>query len=159
MLLYPNQTVQHAGVVIGIDGGAGHAFKHFPLSHTGYFLRHHLTHNVSAVTAALLMIKKDRYWEVGGLDEEFGIAYNDVNFCLSLGARGYRTLLTPHCVAIHHESVTRGYDTDSAKQARHDGEKSLLRTRWPELFERGDPFYNPNLTLRREDYSLNTSKR
>ncbi|NKB76367.1 MAG: glycosyltransferase [Gammaproteobacteria bacterium] len=156
-LFYPNQTIQHAGIIVGIDKGAGHAFKHFPDTHTGYFLRHHLIHNVSAVTAALLMVKKDRLLQAGGLDEAFGIAYNDVNLCLCLSQNGYRNLITPECTAIHHESVTRGYDIDTVKQARHDKEKKLLQSRWPQFFDQGDPFYNSNLTLRREDYSLDTS--
>ncbi|NKB64397.1 MAG: glycosyltransferase [Gammaproteobacteria bacterium] len=157
-LFYPNQTIQHAGIVIGIDQGAGHAFKHLPNSHTGYFLRHHLIHNISAVTAALLMVKKDRFLQVGGLDTDFGIAYNDVNLCLCLTQQGYRNIITPECTAIHHESITRGYDINTVKQARHDREKALLRSRWPDIFENGDPFYNRNLTLRREDYSLGVSQ-
>ena len=153
-LLYPNGEIQHAGIVLGIDGGAGHPFKGLPDHHTGYFLRHHLVHNVSALTGALVMIKKSRLLQAGGLDEDFAIAYNDVDLCLSLSQNGYRHIWTPYCRAIHHESISRGQDVDPIKKARHDAEKQRLRSKWPTIFTQGDPFYNPNLTLTREDYSL-----
>ena len=157
-LLYPDHTLQHAGIVVGIDNGAGHAYKHFPADHRGYFLRLSLAHNVSALTGALLMVKKDRYIQVGGLDEEdFGVAYNDVDFCLKLIQAGYRNLLIPECVAIHHESSSRGYERSPEQQTRHDNEKRRLGDKWQAFFARGDPCYNPNLTLAREDYSLNFS--
>ena len=101
------------------------------------------------------MVKKSRLLQGGALDEALGVAYNDVDLCLSLAENGYRNLLTPYCLAIHHESVSRGHDQDPEKQARHDTEKNRLRAKWPGIFADGDPFYNPNLTLAREDYSLN----
>ena len=155
-LLYPDQSIQHAGIVIGIDEGAGHPFKHFPNDHKGYFMRLGLSHNVSAVTGALLMVSRKKYLEVQGLDEEqFAIAYNDVDFCLKLLDAGYRNVVTPFCCATHHESSTRGVDLEKHKLQRHNREKQSLKTKWAALFKNGDLYYNPNLTLVREDYSLN----
>jgi GT2 family glycosyltransferase len=155
-LLYPGQTIQHAGIVVGIDGGAGHPYKHFPADHRGYFLRLGLAHNVSALTGALMMVRKARFLEVGGLDQEmFAVAYNDVDLCLKLMQAGYRNILNPHCTAIHRESSSRGYEYSAQQQSRHDREKGLMREKWLDFYTRGDPFYNPNLTLAREDYSLN----
>jgi glycosyltransferase involved in cell wall biosynthesis len=158
-LFYPDQTIQHAGIVVGIDDGAGHPYKNFPASHRGYYLRLGLAHNVTAVTGALLMVSKQKFEDVGGLDEiDFGVAYNDVDFCLKLMEAGYRTVLNPHCQAIHYESMTRGYDLGSQNQSRHDAEKIRLHQKWQAFFDSGDPYYNPNLTLAREDYSLNFEK-
>ena len=155
-LFYPDNTVQHAGIVVGIDGGAGHPFKNFPRDHKGYFMRLDLTHNVSAVTAAFLMVSKEKYLQVGGFDStKFSVAYNDVDFCLKLIEAGYRNIFSPDCLAVHRESSTRGQDIGGEKQSRHDQEKYELRTKWSDYFENGDPCYNPNLTLIREDYSLN----
>lgn len=154
-LLYSNKTIQHAGIVIGIDEGAGHPFKHFPKDHKGYFMRLDLVHNVSAVTAALMMVEKKKYIEVGEFDEtNFTVAYNDVDFCLSLATSGYRNVITPHCLAIHRESSTRGFDRHDSKLMRHNLEKEKFCDKWSELFEFGDPYYNHGLTLLREDYSL-----
>ena len=155
-LIYPNNTIQHAGIVVGIEGGAGHPFKNFPADHKGYFLRLDIAHNVSAVTGALLMVSREKYLEVGGFDEEsFGVAYNDVDFCLKLQELGLHNVFTPYCLAIHHESSSRGLDTAGEKQLRHDKEKQGLAKKWGAIYENGDPCYNPNLTSRREDYSLN----
>jgi GT2 family glycosyltransferase len=155
-LLYPDQSIQHAGIVVGIDGGAGHPFKFFPSSHKGYIMRLDLVHNVSAVTAALLMVERNKYLQVGGFDEaELAVAYNDVDFCLKLVSAGYRNVFTPYCTAIHRESSSRGYDVGTDGQARHDLEKLALRKRWEHCFSIGDPFYNINLTRTREDYTLN----
>ena len=158
-LFYPNQTIQHAGIVVGIDGGAGHPYKNFPANQRGYYLRLSLAQNITAVTGALLMVSKQKFQDVGGLDEiNFGVAYNDVDFCLKLMKAGYRNVLNPYCQAIHRESSSRGYDLGAQNQARHDTEKLHLRKKWKAFFESGDPYYNPNLTLTREDYSLNFKK-
>ena len=154
-LLYPDHTIQHAGIVVGIDNGAGHPYKNFPAAHRGYFQRLRLAHNVSAVSAALLMVARQKYMDAGGLDEtELAIAYNDVDFCLKLVQAGYHNVLNPNCVAIHHESATRGYEHDQQRRQRHHREKEILRRRWPHYFDSGDPMYNANLTLKREDYTL-----
>ncbi len=154
-LFYPDRTIQHAGIVVGIDNGAGHPFRGFPEKHKGYFMRLDLTHNVSAVTAALLMVEKRKFLQVNGFDgNEFSVAYNDVDFCLKLIKAGYRNILDPNCQAIHRESSSRGYETSRKKQSRHDLEKQNLQTKWSDYFTPGDPCYNPNLSHIREDYSL-----
>lgn len=155
MLSYPDGRLQHAGIVIGIGGSAGHAFRFFPAGHPGYYGRLRLTSNVSAVTGALLMVAKDRYLEVGGLDEtDFAVAMNDVDFCLRLREAGYRNVVTADVSAVHHESVSRGADNGGANQDRFSAEVAALGRRWPGYFEQGDPCYNPNLTLASEDYRL-----
>ena len=153
-LLYPNGTIQHAGVVLGVGGIAGHAFKHFRKSESGYFGRLNLVHNVSAVTAACMVMRKTVFEEVEGMNEEnLAVAFNDVDLCLRVGERGYSVVWTPHATLIHHESVSRGYDLSPEKQARFTKEILYMEQRWDGLL-RSDPYYNPNLTLEREDYTL-----
>jgi GT2 family glycosyltransferase len=153
LLLYPNGTVQHAGVVIGIGGLAGHIFKRFPADASGYYDALKTVTNYSAVTAACLMVRRDAFERVGGFDETLPIAWNDVDFCLRLRAAGYRNVYLPHVRLIHHESVSRGLDTSSAKRERSQAEIARLRVRWA-VGETTDPYYNPWLTLVREDASL-----
>ncbi len=153
-LYYPDNTVQHAGIVVGIDGYAGHGHKRAPARANGYFNRLQVTHNVSAVTGAFMMVKKSLFENVGGFDEDhFQIACNDVDFCLRLRALGYYNIFTPYAEAYHDESASRGYETTDDKKARFDAEKALFSQRYAELFEHGDPFYNPNLTHTAEDFS------
>ena len=155
MLRYPDRSIQHAGIVTGIGGYAGHPFKGFDHNQIGYFGRLEVDSNVSAVTAALLMVSRKKYLEVGGLDQEnFGIALNDVDFCLKLMQAGYRNAITAKCQAIHHESASRGYDRDPDRRARLDKEVALFQQKWAMVLEQGDPYYNPNLTLESEDYTL-----
>ena len=154
-LVYRDSRIQHAGLVIGIGQSAGHVFKRFAGSLNGYFCRLKIVSNVSAVTAAMMMVDKNKYEEVGGLDETaFSIAYNDVDFCLKLNKSGYRNVQNNEVQAIHHESASRGKDNSGEKQKRHDREAQILRQRWGSVFQQGDPFYNSNLTLDHEDYSL-----
>jgi glycosyltransferase involved in cell wall biosynthesis len=154
-LLYPNHTIQHAGIVIGIYGNAGHPHKFFPKDDNGYYARPHVIHNVSAVTGALLMVKKSLYLEVGGLDaENLGIAYNDVDFCLKLREKGYLNVFTPYCEAIHHESASRGYEDTDPKKERFETEKRFFQSKWKEVLDAGDPYYNVNLSLESEDFSI-----
>ncbi len=154
-LLYPDNTIQHAGIVLGIGGTAGHPFKRFASSDIGYFGRLKVTSNISAVTAALLMVEKNKYLEVGGLDEStFSIALNDVDFCLKLLDKGYQNLVTPDVRALHHESVSRGADTSSLNAERLAKETLLFQSKWEQRLDAGDPFYNRNLTLDSEDYRL-----
>lgn len=152
-LLYPDGTVQHGGVITGIQGVAGHAHKHFSGNSPGYFGRLQLTHNMSAVTAACLAVRKGTYMEVGGLDEQLKVAFNDVDFCLRVRDAGYRNLWTPHARLYHHESVSRGTDTSGEKLVRFQEECAFMRKRW-ELTLRNDPYYSPNLTLLDEDLSI-----
>ena len=154
-LYYKNNTIQHAGVIIGIAGFAGHSHRHFPRRSPGYFNRLYCIQNLSAVTAALLMVKKQYFVEVGGLDEEhLGTALNDVDFCLKLREKGYLNIFTPYCEAYHYESVSRGYEDTVEKQKRFKKEREFFQQRWAKVLAAGDPYYNPQLTLEREDFSL-----
>jgi GT2 family glycosyltransferase len=149
-LLFPDGTIQHAGIVVGIQGKAGHAFAGLPGNHPGYFDLARAIRNTSAVTAACLMTRRAVFEEVGGFDEAFEVAYNDVDLCLRLRERGYLVVYTPYAVLRHHQSASRG-PYDPVRDARAE---RLLRERWRHVFERGDPYYNPNLTLERADFSL-----
>jgi GT2 family glycosyltransferase len=153
-LYYPNDTIQHAGVVLGIGGVAGHSQKYFSRNANGYFGRLHLAHNVSAVTAACLLVRKAVFQEVGGLDEaNLKVSFNDVDFCLKVREAGYRNLFTPYAELYHHESISRGPNDTRAKRAVADAEARFMRQKWGKLLD-NDPYYNPNLTLVFEDFSL-----
>ncbi|RUR29996.1 glycosyltransferase family 2 protein [Vreelandella nanhaiensis] len=153
-LYYPNDTIQHAGVILGIGGVAGHAHKYFTRHAIGYFTRLHIAHNLSAVTAACLLVRKEIFNEVEGLNEErLAVAFNDVDFCLKVREAGYRNLWTPYAELYHHESISRGADDNAKKRARAAGEVAYMRKTWAEKLD-NDPAYNPNLTLVHEDFSL-----
>jgi GT2 family glycosyltransferase len=155
-LYYPDDTIQHAGVVLGVGGVAGHSHKYFDRCADGYFSRLRVVHNVSAVTGAVLLVRRAVYEAVGGMDEEhLHVAFNDVDFCLKVRAAGWMHVWTPFAELYHHESKTRGGDTTPEKQARFQRECEVMKARWGDSLAR-DPFYNPNLTLIREDYSLRT---
>jgi len=154
-LLYPNNSIQHAGIIIGLGGYAGHSHKLCPINAPGYFNRLHTIHNVSAVTGACLMISRSKFDAIKGFDEtDFKIAYNDVDFCLRLREQGLLNVFTPYAELYHHESISRGYEDTEEKQQRFSGEKERLKTRHAAILEKGDPYYNPNLTHDREDYSI-----
>ncbi|NOY16905.1 MAG: glycosyltransferase [Gammaproteobacteria bacterium] len=154
-LLYPNNTIQHAGIIIGLGGYAGHSHKHTRANSPGYFNLLQSIHNVSAVTGACMMISHNKFDAINGFDEEnFKIAYNDVDFCLRLREQGLLNIFTPYAELYHHESISRGYEDTDEKQQRFSGEKKRLRERHAKIFEQGDPYYNPNLTHDREDYSI-----
>jgi len=153
-LYYPNDTLQHAGVIIGIGGIAGHSHKHFLRSDAGYFSRLDLVQNLSAVTAACFMVKRHIFEEVDGLNEdELKIVFNDVDFCLRVQDKGYLNLFTPYCEAYHHESISRGFEDTVEKQDRFNTEIIYMQKRHKSILENGDPYYNPNLTLSKEDFS------
>ena len=153
MLYYPLNTVQHAGVILGLGGVAGHPFKEFPRGDQGQKNRLRLVQNYSAVTAACLVIRKDRYTEVGGLNEkDLPIAFNDVDLCCKLISAGYRNLWTPYAEFYHHESATRGIEDTPEKKARFQSEIDYMMNTWGSLLM-ADPAYNPNLTLVGEDFS------
>jgi len=154
-LYYPNDTIQHAGIIVGIAGFAGHAHRHFKRGDPGYIHRLACIQNVSAVTAALLMVKTGCYKAVGGLDgDRFSVALNDVDFCLKLREKGYLNVFTPYCEAYHYESASRGYEDTPEKKARFDKEINTFREKWEPVLKSGDPFYNSNLTLEKEDFSV-----
>lgn len=153
-LWYPNDTLQHGGIILGLGGYAGHSHRHFPKDHPGHAGRARLLQSFSAVTGACLIVSKDKFEQVGGLDaEELPIAFNDVDFCLKLKAAGYRNVWTPYAELYHHESASRGYEDTPEKQARMHREGAVLRTRWPQWLA-NDPAYNPNLTTAAEDFNL-----
>lgn len=153
-LYYSNDTIQHAGVILGIGGVAGHSHKHFPHDSRGYFGRLSLVQNVSAVTAACLLIRKEVFDEVDGLNEtDLTVAFNDVDFCLRVRELGYRNLWTPYAELYHHESISRGAEDNPEKIARFNKEVDYMKTTWSDLLI-SDPSYNVNLTLRHENFSL-----
>jgi glycosyltransferase involved in cell wall biosynthesis len=153
-LLYPDGTVQHAGVLLGVGGVAAHAHKHFRSFDFGYLGRARLIQEVSAVTAACLVVRRDHYLAVGGLDEQhLAVAFNDVDFCLKLKEHGLRNVWTPYAVLYHHESVSRGIEDDPSKEARFRREADYILYRWERAIRR-DPAYSPNLTLNDEQFNL-----
>jgi len=149
-LLFPNKTIQHAGVVIGIQGKAGHAFWGFPADHPGYYDLARVIRNYSAVTGACLMVRRAVFEEINGFDEAFEISYNDVDLCLRLREHGYLVVYTPYAMLYHHQSASRGAYNPATDRKYEE----LLRARWRSMFEQGDPYYNPNLTLTSFDFSL-----
>jgi glycosyltransferase involved in cell wall biosynthesis len=154
MLYYPNETIQHAGVVLGVGGVAGHAFREFPRGTEGKFNRARLVQNYSSVTAACLLVRKAIYEQVGGLDEDaLAVAFNDIDFCLKVRAAGYRNLWTPFAELYHHESATRGSDDTPEKEDRFRKEVETMLLRWGSALT-SDPAYNRNLTLELNDFSL-----
>jgi GT2 family glycosyltransferase len=158
MLYYPNDTIQHAGVILGIGfpppGVAGHAYKNCPRGHRGQSSRALLCQNLSAVTAACLIVRRRVFEEVGGLDEKnLPIAFNDIDFCLRLAEKGYRNLWTPYAEFYHHESASRGYEDTPAKLDRFEIESRYMKQRWQDLLV-NDPAYNPNLAVGREPFLL-----
>ena len=159
-LLYPDGTVQHAGVVLGLGGIAAHPHKGIAATACGYFGRAMLMQSFSAVTAACMVLRKSTWMDVGGMDENLPVAYNDVDLCLRLRERGLRNVWVPSALLYHHESKTRGSDLthSSAKKARFTREHAYMQWRWGPLL-RADPAYNPNLTLHKEDFSLTSVPR
>lgn len=153
-LLYGDGRIQHAGVVLGYGGGAGHAHKYFPQLHTGYLNRLVATQNYSAVTAACLLVKKSDFDSVGGLDEEnLTIAFNDVDFCLKIAELGKSNVFCAEAILYHLESVSRGVEDTAEKVARFESEIGFLKTKWKRYIMH-DPAYNPNLTLKRENFAI-----
>ncbi|MEK5036065.1 glycosyltransferase family 2 protein [Paenibacillus sp. FSL R7-0302] len=152
-LYYPDNTIQHGGVVLGIGGVAGHSHKYFASDHTGYYRRLKIVSNYTAVTAACLMLRKDVYNEVNGLEEELQVAFNDVDLCLKIWSSGYNNVWLPHVKLYHYESKSRGHEDTIEKQVRFSKEISLVKNRWSDLLE-NDPAYNPNLSKVKEDYSI-----
>ncbi|WP_312102981.1 glycosyltransferase [Pygmaiobacter massiliensis] len=154
MLYYPDDTVQHAGVGIGIGGIAGHLHKYFSRDSHGYMGRMHYAQNVGAVTGACLMLRRKVYEQLHGLNEEFAVAFNDVDLCMRIRRAGYRIVLTPHAKLYHYESKSRGGETTPEKQKRFLGEIKLFEEYWQRELDQGDPFYNINLSLYSEQFEL-----
>ena len=153
-LLYPDDTIQHAGVGFGIGGVAGHLHKYFPATSDGYMGRLNYVQDVYADTAACLLIRKEIYDEVGGLDESYAVAFNDVDFCVRVRQAGYTNVFTPFAQLYHYESKSRGMEDNPEKQKRFQGEVLRFQARWGDLLAAGDPCTNPNFDIQREDFSL-----
>jgi len=152
-LFYPDNTIQHAGVIVGLGGAADHSHRHFPYESDGYFMRLKIVHNVSAVTGACLMTKKSVFIQVGGFDERYQIAFNDIDFCLKVRQKGYLIVFTPFAKAYHFEFKTRGIDDTFEKKLRFNREKEMFIKNWKEILVFGDPYYSPNLSLYKFDFS------
>lgn len=159
-LYYPDGSIQHAGVIVGIGGYAGHAFKRGRPEElgSGYMCRLDITQNLSAVTGACLMVRKAVFDAISGFDSLYKVAANDVDICLRIRRAGYLVVFTPFAELYHYESKTRGYEDTPEKQARLEKELSAFRARWKDVLEQGDPYYNPNLTLDHEDLSYKQIK-
>lgn len=153
-LYYGDETIQHAGVIVGLGGVAGHAFVGQPRLDPGYMARDWCTQQLSAVTAACLMIRRSVFEEVGGFSEELAVAFNDVDLCLKVRQAGYGVLYNAQVEAYHYESKTRGLEDTPEKVARFNGEMDLFKEKWEKELRAGDPFYNVNLTLARNDFTL-----
>ena len=153
-MYYEDDTIQHAGVVIGFGGIAGHCFVLQPRGTTGYCHRIICAQDYSAVTAACMMVKREAYEKVGGLSEEFEVAFNDIDFCLKLGRAGYHIVYNPYAELYHYESKSRGAEDSPEKTARFQREIEYMRNHWIGILKNGDPYYNPNFSSVYNNYSL-----
>jgi GT2 family glycosyltransferase len=158
-LWFADRTLQHAGVVLGIGGVAGHIHRQLPSTQPGYQGRARLTQEFSAVTAACMVLRKEVFDALGGLDEtNLAVDYNDIDFCLRIRRAGYRVIWTPHAQLYHHESATRGRRRPAAEQQRYDREAAFMQSNWGPWLS-NDPAYNPNLTLRGTRFELSDQPR
>ncbi|MDE5101871.1 MAG: tetratricopeptide repeat protein [Trichodesmium sp. St19_bin2] len=153
LLLYPDNTIQHAGVVLGMRSVADHSHRGFSPTDAGYKGQIISVNNYSAVTAACLMCRREVFEQVGGFDEELAVAFNDVDLCLKIIYKGYRNIYLPHAVLYHHESKSRGVENTGEKQLRFQQEIQNMKQRWKDLIDE-DPCYHPHLTRQQEDFSL-----
>lgn len=153
-LYYPDDTIQHAGCVVGLGGVAGHLFTDMPRSRTGYLHKASLLQDMSAVTAACMMMKRSVFQEVGGFTQELSVAFNDVDLCLKVRERGWLVVYDPYAELYHMESKTRGAEDDKKKVRRFQTEIEYMRSHWLRILKQGDPYYNKNLSLTKWNYSL-----
>lgn len=153
-LYYEDGTIQHAGVIVGLGGVAGHAFPAYPHDAVGYFGRIVMAQDYSAVTAACIMVKKSVFAEAEGFDEGFAVAFNDIDLCLKIREKGWLIVYNPYAELSHYESKSRGYEDTEEKVKRFNSEIDLFLKKWKDFLDQGDPYYNPNLTLSRGDFSL-----
>lgn len=153
-LYYPDDTIQHAGVIVGIGGVAGALFVGMPRERSGYLRKAILQQDLSAVTAACMMVDR-RAWEAaGGFNEDLAVAFNDIDFCLKVREKGYLVVYEPNVEMYHYESKSRGYEDTPEKQQRFKKEIDYMTAHWPDILREGDPYYNPNFSLKACDYSL-----
>lgn len=156
-LYYEDRTIQHAGIVVGLGAHrtAGHTHYRIPEANVGYMGKLCYAQNVTAVTGACMMVKKSLYEELGGLDEEFAVALNDVDFCLKVREKGLLNIFTPFAELYHFESKSRGSDKDDARAIRYQQESDRFKVKWEKVLEAGDPYYNPNFSLDHSDFTVN----
>ncbi|MGO5231133.1 glycosyltransferase family 2 protein [Thermoguttaceae bacterium LCP21S3_D4] len=153
-LLYPDNMVQHAGVIIGMGGIAGHPLSRHPADDCGYFARGIIQQNLNAVTAACMLTKKEVYEKVNGFEEELAVAFNDIDFCLKVRKAGYLIVYDPEALLYHHESISRGKEDTLEKRNRFEGEVDYMAKKWKDVLEKGDEYYNPNLSLLSGNFEL-----
>lgn len=159
-LYYPDKTIQHAGIVIGLGAHrtAGHTHYRIPEANVGYMGRLCYAQDVTAVTGACMMVSKALYEELGGLDESFTVALNDVDFCLRVREKGLLNIFTPYAELYHYESKSRGSDKKDERALRYQQESDRFRVKWADALAKGDPYYNPNFSLDHSDFTVNWKK-
>lgn len=153
-LLYPDHTIQHAGCVVGMGGIAGHMFTDMPANRSGYLHKASILQDMSAVTAACMMMKKTVFEEAGGFTEALAVAFNDVDLCLKVNKGGHLVVYDPYVQLYHMESKSRGAEDSKEKVMRFQDEIEYMRSQWIEILKNGDPYYNKNLSLTKWNYSL-----
>ena len=153
-LVYPDGRIQSAGIVVGIGQTAGSLFAGMNSAYSGYLHKASLMQDLSAVTAALMIVRRSVFQKAGGFDEDLAVAFNDVDLCLKIRAEGLLVVYDPFAQAVHDESVSRGDEYTKDKAQRYRQEAALLKEKWADYYEKGDPYYNPNLSLDRWDYTL-----
>lgn len=153
-LLYPDNMVQHAGVIIGMGGIAGHPLSRHPADDCGYFARGIIQQNLNAVTAACMLTKKEVYEKVNGFEEKLAVAFNDIDLCLKVRKAGYSIVYDPEALLYHHESISRGKEDTLEKRNRFEGEVDYMAKKWKDVLEKGDEYYNPNLSLLSGNFEL-----
>lgn len=155
-LLYPDMKIQHAGVIVGMGTHrvAGHCHHRRNYDDVGYMGRLSYAQNISAVTGACLMISKEKFVTVNGLDEQFRVSLNDVDLCLKIREKGYLNIFTPFAVLIHYESLSRGDDVSGENAKRYLGEVRLFQDKWKDILKKGDPYFNPNFSLDSGDFCI-----
>ena len=157
-LYYPDNTIQHAGIAVGVDRVATHLFRGLPRHAHGYFARESTIQDFSAVTGACMMAKKSTFEEVGYMDEDMPVAFNDLDFCLKIRQTGKLIVYDPFVNLTHYESKTRGYETSPEKAERFEAEITKFLDKWKEFYEKGDPYYNPNFSLHSAHYEIRTER-
>ena len=153
-LYYEDDTIQHAGVIVGFGGIAGHAFLGLPRTANGYFSRIICAQDLSAVTAACMMVKRTVFEEVNGFDEKYKVAFNDIDFCMKVRMTGRLVVYNPYAELYHYESKTRGLEDTEEKVRRFNSEITRFAKKWPDILKNGDPFYSINLSVKKCDFSV-----
>jgi GT2 family glycosyltransferase len=153
-LYYPDNTIQHAGIILGLGGVAGHIFHRTPRDAYVYMYKMYFAQNFSAVTAACMMVKRSVFEEIGHFSEEFHVSYNDVDLCMKIRKANYLIVWTPYAEAYYFESKTRGYYDTPEKQSMLAQEVALFKEKWSKELAAGDPYYNCNFSLDKADYTI-----